>query len=188
MIFTHSITKNSFDISSSISTEMTVQTLVGQHLSPLLRLYIYGIHGYFTEVMFTAAWEFVVNLNWKFPGCTSVWSLFIYAVSLYVIELMYVRLRDRVPLLLRGLIYLVWTYSWEFSTGCILRYFNACPWDYTPFDWDVWGLITLEYAPLWYLATITTEQILIKNILCLRWTSFIVSSSADKYLLQRKQL
>lgn len=167
---------------------MTLQTLTGQCLSPLLRLYIYGIHGYFTEVMFTAAWEFVVNLNWKFPGCSSVWSLFIYSVSLYVIEMMYIRLKDRVPLPLRGLIYLIWTYSWEFCTGWVLRYFNACPWDYTPFDWDILGLITLEYAPLWYLATMATEQLLIKNILCLRWTAFLANNCVDGYSIARKQL
>ncbi|XP_076315507.1 transmembrane protein 229B-like [Tachypleus tridentatus] len=142
---------------------------LGPCLSPVVRLYVYGIHGYFTEVMFTAAWEFIVNANWKFPGCTSVWSLFIYSFCGYAIEQMYLRLKDRVPILLRGLIYLIFTYSWEFSTGYILRYFNACPWDYTPFDFDVVGLITLEYAPLWYVATLIQEQLLTKNILLLQW-------------------
>lgn len=138
-------------------------------LSPIVRLYIYGIHGYVTEVMFTAAWEFVVNTNWKFPGCTSVWSLFIYALCGFVIEQMYLRLERRMHILLRGIVYLLWTYLWEFTTGYVLRYFNACPWDYTPFDFDLVGLITLEYAPLWYAATLVQEQLLTKNILLLQW-------------------
>ena len=44
-------------------------------ISSLGKLHIYALHGYATEVMFTALWEFVVNLNWKFPGITSVWSV-----------------------------------------------------------------------------------------------------------------
>jgi hypothetical protein len=32
------------------------------------RLYIYGLHGFFIEVLFTAGWEFVVSGNWKLPG------------------------------------------------------------------------------------------------------------------------
>ena len=58
-------------------------------ISTLGRFYIYAIHGYVTEVMFTAAWEFVVNYNWKFPGMTSVWALFIYGFSTLVIEKLY---------------------------------------------------------------------------------------------------
>lgn len=138
-------------------------------LSTFLRLYIYGIHGYVTEVMFTAVWEFVVNTNWKFPGCSSIWSLFIYATCGYGIERMYLRLEDRVHIVLRGLIYLVWTYSWEFSTGFVLSYFGACPWDYSLFNFNVVGLITLEYAPLWYVGTLIQEQWLTKNILRLHW-------------------
>ncbi|CAM1311314.1 TMEM229B (predicted) [Pycnogonum litorale] len=141
----------------------------GSKMSLFLRLYIYGIHGYFTEVMFTAAWEFVVKINWQLPGCTSVWSLLIYSISVYVIELMYLRMRDHVHVLIRAFVYLLWTYTWEFTTGYILSFFNACPWDYTSFDLNFVGLITMEYAPLWYVATLITEQVLIKNILCLHW-------------------
>jgi hypothetical protein len=33
-----------------------------------LRLYIYGLHCFFTEILFTAGWEFIVSGNWKLPG------------------------------------------------------------------------------------------------------------------------
>lgn len=79
-------------------------------LTALSRWYLYAIHGYFCEVMFTAAWEFVVNFNWKFPGVTSVWALFIYGTSILIVERMYLRLRGRCPLLVRCLIYTLWTY------------------------------------------------------------------------------
>ncbi|XP_077991846.1 transmembrane protein 229B-like [Glandiceps talaboti] len=141
------------------------------HLSIWVRFYIYAIHGYFTEVMFTAGWEFVVNINWKFPGCSSVWSLFIYGLSTIIIERMYLILKDRCPLLVRCLIYTVWIYCWEFSTGYVLKQFDACPWDYTPFDAHFMGLITLEYAPGWFIGSLMSEQVLIKNTLRLQFTS-----------------
>uniref|UniRef100_A0A2C9L0S4 Transmembrane protein 229b n=1 Tax=Biomphalaria glabrata TaxID=6526 RepID=A0A2C9L0S4_BIOGL len=104
-----------------------------ERISTLGRFYIYAIHGYATEVMFTALWEFVVNLNWKFPGNTSMWSFPIYGLSGLVCEHIFVYLSSReVPLVTRGLVYTFWTYCWEFSTGYILKQFGACPWDYTP--------------------------------------------------------
>ncbi|ESO06684.1 hypothetical protein HELRODRAFT_64291 [Helobdella robusta] len=144
------------------------------------RLYIYAIHGYVTEVMFTAAWEFVVNYNWKFPGMTSVWALFIYGLSTLIIEKLYFVMKDRLPLLARALIYTVWTYCWEFSTGYVLKQFNACPWDYTPFENDFMGLVTLEYAPLWFIGSIIAEQVVIKQTNRLRWEPSDLAVQNDK--------
>lgn len=139
-----------------------------QPLSVVGRLYIYALHGYLAEVLFTATWEFLVNWNWKFPGCTSIWALFIYGVSTLVIEQMSLRLKSS-HFIVRGLIYTLWTYLWEFSTGYLLKYFNACPWDYTPFDGDFMGLITLEYAPLWFVGSLLSEQFIIKYTTKLHW-------------------
>ncbi|XP_005987893.1 transmembrane protein 229B-like isoform X2 [Latimeria chalumnae] len=138
-------------------------------LSPLSRWYLYAIHGYFCEVMFTATWEFVVNFNWKFPGVTSVWALFIYGTSIMVVEQMYLLLRNRYGTAVRCLLYTLWTYAWEFSTGYILRQFNACPWDYSQFDYDFMGLVTLEYAVPWFLASLIVEKLVIRNTLRLRF-------------------
>ncbi|XP_067830891.1 transmembrane protein 229B-like [Heptranchias perlo] len=138
-------------------------------LSALSRWYLYAIHGYFCEVMFTAIWEFVINFNWKFPGVTSVWALFIYGTSIMVVERMYLCLKDRCPSVVRCLIYTAWTYVWEFSTGYILRQFNACPWDYSQFDYDFMGLVTLEYAVPWFCASFIVEKLVIRNTLRLRF-------------------
>lgn len=156
-------------MSTKKETNAPAQENIYSPISVLVRFYIYAIHGFVTEVLFTAAWEFVVNLNWKFPGNTSLWSLPIYGTSTLVIETMYLRLNKRVPLLVRGVIYVIWGYGWEFSTGWVLKQFNACPWDYTPFDGDFMGLVTLEYAPAWYIGCILAEQFLIKYSLQLYW-------------------
>ncbi|XP_021506845.1 transmembrane protein 229B isoform X1 [Meriones unguiculatus] len=154
----------------SKAREAPVGTMASaEPLTALSRWYLYAIHGYFCEVMFTAAWEFVVNFNWKFPGVTSVWALFIYGTSILIVERMYLRLRGRCPLLVRCLIYTLWTYLWEFTTGFILRQFNACPWDYSQFDFDFMGLITLEYAVPWFCGALIMEQFIIRNTLRLRF-------------------
>jgi uncharacterized membrane protein len=156
-------------------------------LSTLGRFYIYAIHGYVIEIMFTAAWEFIVNMNWKFPGNTSVWSMPIYGLSTLAIEWQFFFLRDqlKLPLMVRALIYTVWTYFWEFSTGFILKQFNACPWDYTPFEGDFMGLVTLEYAPLWYLLGIVAEKVVIQSTLHLHWGP---PSNTDKPAVEQTQL
>ncbi|KAG7169683.1 Transmembrane protein 229B-like [Homarus americanus] len=97
--------------------------------------------------------------------CTSVWSLFIYGVGSLVMERFYRRYHATVPLPLRGLCYVAWTYLWEFSTGMLLRQYGACPWDYTDRNYNLLGLITLEYFPAWYFAAVLTEQILMHNLL-----------------------
>ncbi|XP_035242743.1 transmembrane protein 229b [Anguilla anguilla] len=138
-------------------------------LTVLSRWYLYAIHGYFCEVMFTAAWEFAAHRNWKFPGVTSVWALFIYGTCILTVEHMYLRLRRRCPTLLRCLIYTLWTYLWEFGTGLLLRQFNACPWDYSQFQYNFMGLITAEYALPWFCASFIMERLVIRNTLRLRF-------------------
>ncbi|CAH1792165.1 unnamed protein product [Owenia fusiformis] len=139
-------------------------------LSLLQRLYVYAIHGYVCEVCFTALWHFIVDRNWKLTGYTSIWILFIYGSSMLVQEQLYIRTSHRIPMLVRALIYTVWTYVWEFSTGLLLRQFDACPWDYEPwYEYHFMGLVTLEYAFFWYIGALLGEQIVIKNTLKLHW-------------------
>ncbi|XP_060079503.1 transmembrane protein 229B-like [Ylistrum balloti] len=152
-------------------------------LSAIWRFYCYGLHGYCTEIMFTALWEYVVNINWKFPGNTSVWCFFIYGSFGMIMEQMYFQMKGNVPFLVRGLVYTLGTYIWEFSIGYILSRFGACPWDYTLFQWDVMGLVTLEYAPLWYIGNLFSEYFLLRYTSMLYWgvsTSSTVSVSHNR--------
>lgn len=137
------------------------------------RLFFYGMLGFFTEVTFTALWYVLdssYNYGWTLHGCTSMWSFPIYALSMLAIEKMFLALHTKVPLILRGLVYLSWTYLWEFSTGYILRQLGACPWDYKGYTrYHFMGLITFDYAPLWYLGSIVLETIVIRRILQLEY-------------------
>ncbi|CAN7995092.1 unnamed protein product [Ixodes hexagonus] len=139
-------------------------------LSVLSRLYLYALHGFFLEVMFTAAWELVVSGSLKLHGCTSVWCLFIYSFSCLVMEKIHEVLEPwGLPLHIRALAQTFWIYVWEFSTGWFLRKLNGCPWDYAAFAYNFCGLVTLEYAPLWYVCGFLFEYALLPNVRRLRW-------------------
>ena len=140
-------------------------------LSVPLKIYIYALHGCAAEVIYTALWDLFSHYDIKLAGNSHIWALFIYGVSCYVIECASSYLRDtlKIPLLIRALIYTIWTFCWEFATGFALRQIGACPWDYEPwFNWHVMGLITLEYTPFWYFGAIFVELILVK------WTNMLV--------------
>ena len=126
------------------------------------RFYFWGVHGVFAEVVFTAVWEFVVSGKLTLFGFSSIWSFLTYGCgTFFFAEPFRNYLVSRgVPLWLRCLLYVPMAYAGEFGFGTVLSYFNACPWDYTHFDYDVAGLITLEYAPLWLLAGASFEYIM----------------------------
>ena len=140
-------------------------------ISKLARFYIYGMNGIVTEVLYTALWDFIAKGNWKWIGVSSSWAFIIYGLSSLFIEYLKPHLiAQNIKLPIRAFIYMLWIFCWEFTTGYILRLFNACPWDYTDwFSWNIMGLITLEYAPLWYFGSMFSEQYVIKYTNHLHW-------------------
>ena len=127
------------------------------------RLYFWGVHGVFAEVVFTAVWEFVVGGSLRLMGMSSLWSFLVYGLGTFAgAELARkLMLARRVPTWARCLAYVPLVYTWEFSCGAILSHFDACPWDYSEFDYDFMGLITLEYAPLWLIGGAYFELIML---------------------------
>ena len=117
------------------------------------RFYFWGVHGMFGEVLFTATWEFVVTRQLHLKGFSSLWSFFNYGLGTLLTETAHEFLVAlKVPLIIRLIVYVLLLYIWEFTAGMILRQFEACPWDYSQFDYNFMGLITLEYAPFWLIA------------------------------------
>ena len=117
------------------------------------RLYFWGVHGIFVEVVFTAVWEAVVGGTPRLMGVSSLWSFLTYGLGAFLgVELAReVMIARRLPLWARCLLYVPLIYLWEFGCGAILRLLGVCPWDYSQFDYDVMGLITMEYAPFWLM-------------------------------------
>lgn len=119
----------------------------------LYRLYFWGAHGVFSEVVFTAVWEYVVGGSLRLMGESSIWSFLTYGLGAVIgaESMREVMIAQGIPTWLRCILYVPMVYVWEFSCGLLLTYLHACPWDYSHFDYDVMGLITMEYAPLWLM-------------------------------------
>ncbi|XP_068135809.1 transmembrane protein 229B [Hyperolius riggenbachi] len=137
-------------------------------LGGAFRWYIYALHGLLCEILFTAAWDLCTKRCWRLIGVSSFWAIFIYGTAIFVIEKLSLHLQKICPLPYRCLIYTMWTYLWEFSTGYTLRTLGACPWDYSHFLGNFMGLVTLEYAVPWYFGCMIAEQVVIKYTLRLR--------------------
>ncbi|KAM4687145.1 transmembrane protein 229B-like [Rhinophrynus dorsalis] len=137
-------------------------------LGLLSRWYIYAIHGYVCEVLFTAVLDFAASGDWRFQGVTSVWALFIYGTAMLGVEHMYLTLRNRWGTMSRCLLYTLWVYLCELSSGCILTSLGACPWDYSHYRYNYRGLVTMEYAPFWFMGCVILEKMLIWHTLRLR--------------------
>uniref|UniRef100_A0A183J342 Conserved plasma membrane protein n=1 Tax=Soboliphyme baturini TaxID=241478 RepID=A0A183J342_9BILA len=82
-----------------------------------IRFYIYALHGLFIEIFFTAIWQL--------HGLTSLWAAIIYGLSILFGEQLYVRLQNRMNIFLRGFVYLLWAYVWEF--WCVQLELNLVP-------------------------------------------------------------
>jgi len=119
-------------------------------LPTLTRLYFWGVHGMFGEVVFTAMWEYIVTGGLHLKGFSSLWSFVNYGFGTLLAEALHEFLVAlKIPFIIRLFLYMLVAYFWEFSAGLVLHQFDACPWDYTDFEYDLMGLITLEYAPAW---------------------------------------
>ncbi|KAM3863139.1 transmembrane protein 229B-like [Diretmus argenteus] len=138
-------------------------------LPPLGRLYVYALHGCLCEVAFTAAWDWCITRDRRLAGHSSLWALPMYATAIYLME----RLRDGLlargrPLPLRLAAYTLFIYLWELSWGVGLSLLGACPWDYSGHRYNLGGLVTLEYAVPWAVASLLAEQHVIRNTLRIR--------------------
>ncbi|PAA94741.1 hypothetical protein BOX15_Mlig009306g1, partial [Macrostomum lignano] len=142
-------------------------------LSWLARLYIYSLHGLAIEVCFCAVWYLIERFEVRLHGYSSVWSLPIYGLSLLCMEAQSDWLQSRqVPMPLRGLVYLAWTYAWEFACGSVLKLFGANSWDYTDYaNYHIYGLVNFDYAPLWFTSGLLCERYLLVWARSLRWDS-----------------
>ncbi|KAF3708546.1 Transmembrane protein 229b [Channa argus] len=160
---------NSFVTGTSVAAESRSSSSFSRPLSPLVRLYVYALHGCLCEVAFTAVLDWCCTQDRRLAGHSSLWALPMYATAIYLIE----GLRDCLlarhqPLPVRLTAYTVFIYLWEFSWGSGLRLLGACPWDYSAYRYNLGGLVTLEYALPWAVAAFLAEQHVIRNTLRIR--------------------
>lgn len=89
---------------------------------------------------------------------TSYWMFPIYGLAVFIHSL-HQCLKD-CCILTRGLIYTLFIFVVEYTTGCTLKHFHACPWDYKKAKLNIKGVIRLDYFPVWFGMGLLYERIL----------------------------
>lgn len=120
---------------------------------------ICGLTGWCMEILFTSAGAFIKK-DKRLIGQTSVWMFPIYGMAA-CIGPVYKKIKGK-PALIRGGIYTLGIFSFEYLSGSILKRHQLCPWDYSDAKANIDGLIRLDYAPFWMAAGLLFEHILVK--------------------------
>ena len=121
---------------------------------------ICGLTGWCMEILFTSVGSFF-RKDPRLIGQTSVWMFPIYGMAVCIRPVY--RLIRRLPALVRGAIYSVGIFSFEYLSGSFLKKKGLCPWDYSGAAANIDGVIRLDYAPFWMAAGLLFERILTRR-------------------------
>lgn len=123
------------------------------------RFYFYAIHGFFDEVVFTCLYDcYFLGFDVQLKGYSSLYVFPMYGIPSLFVDYLYLNyLKGRCNRVIRGLIYILIAFTSEFFSGFILSKFSACTWDYSANRYNIYGLITLEYAPVWLVSGFICE-------------------------------
>jgi len=127
----------------------------------LVRFWIYGLLGWCWEIVWTAVTEKVwgIQRDWRLRGHSYLWMFPIYGLLAPLGEPIHNLMRPHFWLM-RGLVYLLMIWVVEYATGRLLRKLTGkCPWDYSHFAGNFQGIITLEYAPVWFVFGLAFERV-----------------------------
>lgn len=120
------------------------------------RFIIYGLLGFCVEVLWTGFGS-LLSGDIKLTGSTYIWMFFIYGFAVFL-EPIHNRIRH-LSFVIRGGVYMFLIFGIEFFTGMLLRkILGVCPWNYVSEPMSIWGIITLSYAPVWFMAGLLFEK------------------------------
>lgn len=126
------------------------------------RFFLLGAFGWCVEIVFTSVMDSLVlgsaENPWKLEGKSYLWMHPIYGGGLYLGTVILPLVRPKMPLVLRLLVGVLLCFGIEYVSGWLLRVTTGvCPWDYSQAEWNVHGLIRLDYAPAWALLSYLVE-------------------------------
>ncbi len=116
----------------------------------------------------------IKNAVWRktFYGASNLWSFPIYGAVIFIVIFVQNYFAFQ-PWFIRGILYMLLIYGWEFVSGSLLGLFKIKAWDYsqnTDFrcqdgciratnkkKFHFKGLICLEYAPIWFIGGLLLE-------------------------------
>ncbi len=116
-----------------------------------------GILGWCLEILFTAFQSFRRRERTGM-GNTSVFMFFLYGMAVFLQPVH--ALVKRLPIFLRGLIYMLCIFLAEYAAGSLLSKKELCPWDYGRSRFHIRRVIRLDYAPLWFFTGLFFERFL----------------------------
>lgn len=120
---------------------------------------ICGLTGWCIEVAFTSVGS-ALNKDKKLTGKSSAWMFPIYGMAAGI-GVVAPKI-SHWPIACRGLLYGTSIMGAEYLTGSILTKIDACPWDYKDAKYSVNGLVRLDFFPLWAIAGLLYEKILLE--------------------------
>ncbi|MCL2616056.1 MAG: putative ABC transporter permease [Defluviitaleaceae bacterium] len=127
---------------------------MGLHIA--LRFLIYGAFGWTLEVIWTGL-SSLIKGDYTMRASTSIWMFFIYGLFVFF-EPAFAHLAG-LPIVARGIVYMLAIFFGEYVTGRIMNKAEICPWDYSHTRYHVQGVIRLDYAPAWFAAGLLFEAV-----------------------------
>ncbi|MDE6912933.1 MAG: putative ABC transporter permease [Lachnospiraceae bacterium] len=118
-----------------------------------------GVIGWCMEIVFTAIGS-LRRREMQLVGQTSLYMFPIYGCAAFFKPAFFLVKNLSFPL--RGLFYAASIFTAEFLSGTLLSKYSVCPWNYGRHRWHVNGLIRLDFLPLWSVAGLLFEHVLIK--------------------------
>nr|WP_052298672.1 hypothetical protein [Syntrophobotulus glycolicus] len=120
------------------------------------RFLFYGFIGWCTEIMWTGL-NSLMEGDLRLMGFTNLWMFLIYGCAVFL-EPLHDRITGwRWPI--RGLLWLMMIWGIEYLSGLILiSILGVYPWRYTD-PLAVNGLITLSFAPVWFIGGLLFEKL-----------------------------
>jgi uncharacterized membrane protein len=122
------------------------------------RFFIYGFTGLMMEVIWTGILSFL-RFDFTLECQTSLLMLPVYGLAVMLEPFFEYFTKTGVSAVVRGAAYAVLIFFAEYSTGGIYTLLGICPWNYVGANFNVNGLIRLDYAPLWAMAGLMFEKL-----------------------------
>lgn len=121
------------------------------------RFFIYGFTGLCMEVVWNGLGS-LIRGDVNIIGKTSLWMFPVYGLAVFL-EVLHNDIRH-LPTFVRGGIYTLIIFSFEFISGWTFRYvLGVTPWDYSGNPFSIYGLIRLDFTPAWFVAGLLFEKL-----------------------------
>lgn len=120
------------------------------------RFFFYGIFGWGIEIIWTGLGS-LIGGDLRLLGQSNLWMFLIYGCAVFLEPLHHMIAGWN--WFLRGLVWVAMIWGIEYTSGLVLYFLlGVHPWYYTD-KLAVNGLITLAYAPAWFVAGMIFERL-----------------------------